>query len=289
MSYPRQLAGLGWAQGDGPAEFAADPTVYSIVSNGGSPQQGQALKALIKDGNVGPQYASLVMHWDGSIGPASDAVIPPGDSSNYWPKIFAANRYLVLLNPQNIPITTIGAITPAAAQAIMDTYAPVAGDTSGRAQSTAATAPAEQAAAKEAIASKSTTPVDTTTQNPAPAPAGAPVHTVTQTFLPYGTPVTLSNGQQGYADGQGGIIAGAPPSATPASTGPLAPTPSASQPLPVYSDPGFFSPPAVQLGPTGSPVDTGAPAAASFTLSPTVLLAGAGLAALLLFGRRKAS
>lgn len=267
--------------------------VCGIVSNGGSVAQGQAIKRIsdANGGNVPPQYASLVLHWDGSTGPASDAVIPPGDPSNYWPGIFAANRYLVLLRANNTPITTVGAIAPAAAQAIMDTYVPVAGDTSGRAVSTAATAAAEAAAQSGTVAAKASAPVATTSQAPA-QPEGAPVHTATPVYLPYGTPVTLSNGQQGYADGHGGVIAGAPPASTPASTGPLAAKPLDPTKVPLMIDPGFpvqIFDPATQPEPVdgnGNPVLPAQAAGLGFTLSPAVLLGGAALA-FLLFRRRR--
>lgn len=208
MSYATALSGMG--------DVLTDRTISALQANGASAAQAAKIASLMQrtpdgtTGNVDPQYASLVIHRDGTIGPASDAVIPPGDPSNYWGRIFDAQRYLVILNDQNNPITTVGAISIPAAQAILATYEPTPGSTTSQAQSTDATAQAEADAKAGTATAKTNAPVPTVSQPPAP-PTGTPVALPHETYLPYGTVVVLSNGQKAYADGHGGLIAGDPP------------------------------------------------------------------------------
>ena len=171
--YGHRFAGLGG--------MLEDMETNGLISDGFTAAQAAALLPLLQrtpdgfTGNVDPQYANLVMHADGSLGPLTDATNINADNP-YWQGIVKANRYLLMLNDRNQAIGTIGAISIPAAAAIMATYQPVQGSTSGQAVSSAATAPAEAAAATESTA----------------AAASAPVAVTAQPYLPPGSPVAAT-------------------------------------------------------------------------------------------------
>lgn len=149
-------------------DFTAD-----VNANGGTPAQAAALTALsAKDtsgagayGNLPPQYAGLVMHADGSLGPGSDLApfiakySGQNQSGSYWQGILNSNRYLVLMNAAGEPLWSVGAIAPDAAAAVIATYAIPTENTQGQAQSTAATAAADAAAQLSTKAAQAAMPV----------------------------------------------------------------------------------------------------------------------------------
>lgn len=123
-------------------------------------------------GNVPAQYAGLVLHQDGSLGPGSDLVVPSTwGSASYWTNLLASNRYLILVDGNNHPIGSVGAIDAPAAAAVLATYAVVPGDTAGRSVATAATPGANAAAVQAQAAAAAASPVTTTAEPAAPAPS----------------------------------------------------------------------------------------------------------------------
>lgn len=170
----------------GPRGLSGIDFTSSVNSNGGTSAQAAALNVLSNSdtatppasdyGNLPPQYAGLVMHADGTLGPPSDANIgsasdPANSAYAYWQGVFKSNRYVTLLNAQNQPLWSVGAISAPAAAAVLATYIPVPGSTTGQLQPTSATAGADQGAQKSTTTVQATTPVAVSSQPNAPVSA----------------------------------------------------------------------------------------------------------------------